>query len=154
MQAVATFEAQAERTATIVMEGDNGDAIIGRFMPPLPTDRRIAVPLTPLARHVPAGGFLEGRIEMPLPLAETSPYFPDLLLRQYEIVDIKGVIVRIGYWPSGTGDLLARPHAEGSDLLRIVAADPLRTGRSVSQRYPTKGLQLFRRTDVFPRVLE
>jgi hypothetical protein len=154
MQAVATFEAQAEDTAAVVMEAEAGDVIIGRFMPPLPTDRRIAVPLTPLARHVPPGGFLEGRIEVPLPLAETSPYFPDLTLRRYEIVTIKGVIVRIGYWPADTGDLVARPHTEGSDLLRIVTAEPLRTGRSITQRFPTSGLQLFRRTDAFPRDLK
>ena len=91
---------------------------------------------------------------MPLPLAETSPYFPDLTLRRYEIVNIKGVIVRLGYWPADTGDLVARPHAEGSELLRILTADPLETGRSITQRFPTSGLQLFRRTDVFPRDLK
>ncbi|MGD9614989.1 MAG: hypothetical protein AB7H90_05960 [Alphaproteobacteria bacterium] len=154
VQAVTNFDAGAENTAAVIMEAETGDVIIGRFMPPLPIDRRIAVPLIPLVRQVPAGGFLEGRIEVSLPLAETSPYFPDLTLRRYEIVDIKGVIVRVGYWPVDTGDLVARPYAEGSNLLRIVTADPLGTGRSVSQRFPTSGLQLFRRTDAFPRALE
>jgi hypothetical protein len=154
MQAVATSGSQAEDIAAIVIAAETGDAVIGSFMPPLPIDRRIAVPLTPLARHVPSGGFLEGQIEVKLPLAETSPYFPELTLRRYEIASITGVIVRIGYWPADTGDLVARPHAEGSDLLRIVTADPLGTCRSVTQRFPTSGLQLFRRTDVFPRALE
>ena len=81
MQAVAAFGSASEDTAAIVIEAETGDVIVGTFMPPLPIDRRIAVPLTPLVRHVPGGGFLEGRIEVPLPLAETSPYFPDLTLR-------------------------------------------------------------------------
>jgi hypothetical protein len=154
MQAVATSGAGVEDTTAIVIAAETGDAVIGSFMPPFPTDRRIAVPLTPLARRVSSGAFLEGKIEVPLPLAETSPYFPDLTLRRYEIVSVTGVIVRIGYWPADASDLLARPHAEGSDLLRVVTADPLGTGRSVTQRFPTSGLQLFRRTDAFPRALE
>ena len=154
MQAVAAFGSASEDTAAIVIEAETGDVVVGTFMPPLPIDRRIAVPLTPLVRHVPGGGSLEGRIEVPLPLAETSPYFPDLTLRRYEIVNIKGVIVRLGYWPADTGDLVARPHAEGSELLRLLTADPLETGRSITQRFPTSGLQLFRRTDAFPRDLK
>jgi len=154
MQAVAAFGSTSEDTAAIVIEAETGDVIIGRFMPPLPIDRRIAVPLTPLVRHVPGSGFLEGQIEVPLPLAETSPYFPDLTLREYEIVNIKGIIVRLGYWPTDAGDLFARPHHEGSDLLRIITADSFGTCRRITQRFPTNGLQLFRRRDSFPRKLE
>ena len=87
----ATGEARANDTAAVVISGEEGDAIVGKFAAPLPIDRRIAVPVFPLARRLAAGATLEGRIEVPLPLAETSPYFPDLTLRQYEIAEIKGV---------------------------------------------------------------
>jgi hypothetical protein len=152
MHAMPSGGAQANETAAVVIASENGDAIIGKFMPPLPTDRRIVVPLVPLARRLPAGGSLEGCVEITLPLAETSPYFPDLTLRQYEIVDIKGVVFTIGYWLADTGDLVARPFADASELLRILTADSVGSARLATQRFPTNGLQLFKRTDAYPRV--
>jgi hypothetical protein len=137
----------------VVIAGESGDVVIGKFPPPWPVDRRIAVAAVPLARRLTVGEILEGRIEITLPLAETSPYFPDLTLRQYEIVDVKGVVLTIGYWPADTGDLVARPFAEGSELLRILSANPVASARLATQRFPTNGLQLFRRTDAFPRTL-
>jgi hypothetical protein len=152
MDALPAAGGQANDTAAVIIGGENGDAIVGKFAPPLPIDRRIAIPLVPLARQIAAGGTLEGRIEIALPLAETSPYFPDLTLRQYEIVDIKGIVLAIGYWLADTADLVARPAAEGSDLLAIHAADPAKAARFAPQRFPTTALQFFRRTDAFPRA--
>ena len=140
-------------TAAVVIASDGGDAIIGKFATPLPADRRIVAPVAPLTRRLPAGAKLEGRVEITLPLAETSPYFPDLTLRKYEIVEIKGVIVTIGYWLAETTDLIARPAASAPDLLTILTADPVVNAKLASQRFPTHGLQLFRRTDQFPRAL-
>src|SRR5437870_3287178 len=68
----ASGEAKANDSAAVVIAADDGDAMIGKFAAPLPTDRRIAVPVFPLARRLPAGTGLDGRIEIPLPLAETS----------------------------------------------------------------------------------
>src|SRR3954451_15423724 len=61
----ATGAAQASDTGAVVIASETGDAIVGKFTAPLPTDRRIAVPVMPLARHLPAGASLEGRIEIP-----------------------------------------------------------------------------------------
>jgi hypothetical protein len=144
--------AAPNETAAIVIAGDDGDAIIGKFAAPLPVDRRMVLPAAPLARRLPAGAKLEGRIEITLPLAETSPYFADLTLRQYEIVEIEGVVVTIGYWPAETDGLVARPLPYAPDLLTIITADPLRSAQLATQRCPTHGLQLFRRTDPFPRT--
>jgi hypothetical protein len=153
MHALPKGGGQANETAAIVIAGDNSDAMIGKFAPPLPTDRRIATPLVPLVRRLPAGGAIDGRIEITLPLAETSPYFPDLTLRQYEIIDIKGVVVTIGYWLADTGELVARPSTAGPDLLDILTADPVQSAKLATQRFPTNALQLFRRNDAFPRKL-
>jgi hypothetical protein len=149
----ATGAARANDQAVVVILGAEGDAILGKFAAPLPTDRRIAVPVVPLARHLPAGGKLEARIEIPIPLAETSPYFPDLTLRQYEVVDIKGVVFTIGYWLEGADGLVAGPVDHAPDLSVVVTRDTWRSARRVSRRFPTTGLQIFRRTDAFPRVL-
>ncbi len=149
----ASGEARANETAAIVVASDDGDAIVGKFVPPLPIDRRIAQPVFPLARHLPAGGSIEGRVEIPTPLAETSPYFADLTLRQYEIVDIKGVQFTIGYWPAAPDRVLVEPCVYAPDLLEISMRDPARSARRITQRFPTTGLQLFRRKDAFPRSL-
>ena len=148
-----TGEARANDTAAIVIAGDDGDAIIGKFAAPLPVDRRIAVPDLPLARRLGAGASLEGRVEIALPLAETSPYFPDLTLRRYEIVEIRGVVFTIGYWLAGVDGLTAAPAEYAPELFMIETRDTRRSARRVSQRFPTTALQLFKRTDAFPRSL-
>ncbi len=147
-------EARANETAAVVIAGESGDAIVGKFVAPLPTDRRIALPVFPLARRLPAGASLEGRIEIPLPLAETSPYFPDLPLRRYEMVEIKAVRFTIGYWPVLPERMWAEPCEYAPELLVVTMRDPAKSARRVSQRFPTSGLQLFRRTDAFPRALD
>jgi hypothetical protein len=149
----ASGAARANDTAAVVIAGDDGDAIIGKFAAPLPTDRRIAMRVFPLARRLPAGATLEGRIEIPLPLAETSPYFPDLTLRAYEMAEIKGVALTIGYWIAGNDGLTATAADYVPDLFVVETRDTARSAQRVSQRFPTTGLQLFRRTDTFPRAL-
>jgi hypothetical protein len=149
----ASGEARANDRAAVVIANDSGDAVIGKFAAPLPADRRIAVPVFPLARRLLAGARLEGRLEIALPLAETSPYFPDLTLRQYDMVDIKAIVFTIGYWLGAADGLSAAPTDYAPDLFSIVTRDTLRSARRVWQRFPTSGLQLFRRTDAFPRSL-
>ncbi len=146
--------AKINETAAVVIAAENGDAIIGKFAAPLPTDRRIAVQVFPLARRLPAGAKLEGRIEIPLPLAETSPYFPDLTLRGYEMTELKGVALTMGYWVAGNDGLAAFPAEYAPDLFIVETRNTARSAQRVSQRFPTTGLQLFRRTDAFPRALD
>jgi hypothetical protein len=153
LPSAAGGEAKANDSAAVVISAEKGDAMIGKFAAPLPTDRRIAVPVFPLARRLRAGTGLEGRIEIPLPLAETSPYFPDLTLRQYEIVEIKGVLLTIGYWLAGSDGFFADPTDYAADLFVVETRNTMRGALRVSQRFPTTGLQLFRRTDAFPRAI-
>ena len=143
--------AKAEPNAAVVILNAQGDAIVGKFIAPLPTDRRVAMPVVPLARRIAAGASLEGKIEVPLPLAETSPYFPDLLLRHYEVIDLKGVVFTIGYWLAGADSLFAAPVDYAPDLFAIVTRNTIQSARSSCQRFPTTGLQLYKRTDAFPR---
>jgi hypothetical protein len=149
----ATGEVRANDQVAVVILGGDGDAILGKFAAPLPTDRWITVPVLPLARHLPAGARLEGRIEIPIPLAETSPYFPDLTLRKYQVVDIRGVVFTIGYWLAGVDGLVASPADYAPELSVVVTRSTRRSARRVSQRFPTTGLQIFKRSDAFPRTL-
>lgn len=147
----ASGEPVADDQAAVVILGADGDAIVGKFAAPLPTARRIAVPVLSLARHLPPGASLEARLELPLPLAETSPYFADLALRRYELTDLKAITFRVGYWLAGADGLVAAPADYAPDLFVVATRNTLRSARSVSQRFPTTGLQLFKRTDDFPR---
>jgi hypothetical protein len=149
----ASSKARADENTAVVILGAEGEAIVGKFPAPLPTNRRIAVPVLPLARLLPAGANLDGRLEIPIPLAETSPYFADLSLRKYEIVEIKGVVFTIGYWPAGVDGLVATPADYAPDRFVVVTRNTLKSALSATQRFPTSHLQLFRRTDAFPRTI-
>ena len=149
----ASGEMRANDQAVVVILGDDGDVVLGKYAPPLPIDRRMAYPVLPLTRHVPAGARLEGRIEIQIPLAETSPYFPDLTLRKYQAVDIKAVVFTIGYWLAGVDGLVASPADYGPELFVVATRDTRRSARRVFQRFPTTRLQIFKRTDAFPRTL-
>jgi hypothetical protein len=75
-------------------------------------------------------------------------------LRKYDVVDIKGVVFTIGYWLAGIDGLVASPGDYAPDLFVVVATrDTRRSARRVFQRFPTTRLQIFRRTDAFPRTL-
>jgi hypothetical protein len=156
MDAIATIDAASGLAkpnpgSIIVLAGPAEDVVVGKFMAPLPTDRRMAVPITPLARRLAVGMTFQGRLDVPLPLAETSPYFGDLPLRQYEVAEIKGVILTIGYWLVGVDGMAALPLEGAPELFTVTTRNTQRSARYVSQRFPTRALQLLKRTDQFPR---
>jgi hypothetical protein len=146
-----TRKPRADEQAVVVMLAPGDDAIIGKFVALLPTDRRIAMPAVPLARRLGPGAAYEGALKIPMPLAEISPYFGDLTLRQYEVVDIKGAIFRIGYWTEGVDGLASLPVEYAPGLFQVVTRNTAQSATHVSQRFPVTGLQLFKRTDAFPR---
>jgi hypothetical protein len=139
-----------EQPAVIILRPD-GDAMLGRFLAPLPIDRRVAVSAIPLARRLPPRATLERQLEVPLPLAETSPYFPDLTLRRYKLVEIRAVLFTIGYWAAGDAGVLAAPVDYAPGLCVIGTRNAAGAARRVSQRFATSALQLFQRDDAFPR---
>ena len=115
---------------------------------------QIAVPVIPLARRLRQGETLEGRIEIPEPLAETSPYFGDLPLRRYEVVAVRGVVLSVGYWSGGSDTLVAVPTDYAPDHVIVHTADPARSAHCVSVRLPARGLQLFRARTSFRALAE
>ena len=158
MDAAPGFDAlkrrvQPDPQSCVVLLGSDDYVIIGKFIPPLPLDRTIAVPIMPLAARLPAGSSLERQLELPTPLAEASPYFPDLPLRRYEPLELKGVAFTIGYWPADRDNLVASPLDDEPELYRVVTRNTAASAALVTVRFPTKGLQIFKRTDPFPRSL-
>ena len=148
----ASGKARANEHGCTVQLGPGDNAILGKYLAPLPTDRRIALPVIPLARRVAPGETISSRLMVPLPLAETSPYFGDLPLRQYDQVDIKGAIFTIGYWIGGLDGLAALPVEYAPELCQIVTRNTARSARTATLRFPATGLQLFKRRDNFPRA--
>jgi hypothetical protein len=146
-------EPSANEQCPVVIMGGHGSVILGKLGAPLPTDRQVAVQAVPLAQRLPPEGRLDGLLEIQLPLAETSPYFGDLKLREYEMVDFDSIVFTIGYWVDGVDGLAAAPTDYAPDLFVVVTRKTLASVRHATQRFPTKALQLFKRLDAFPRVL-
>ena len=137
-----------ERMAVLISAADN--AIVGTFIPPMPADRQIAVPVIPLARRLAAGDVLEHRLEISPPYAETSLWLPDPTPQQFSAADVNGVVLAIAYWPADMAGLVATEAAYAPGLFAIT---PPYGGAVVSLRFPTTGLRFSRRTDAFPRSL-
>jgi hypothetical protein len=147
----STRQTRANDQVAVVILGPEDDAIIGKFIAPVPTERRVAMPVVPLAFKLAPGSVMNRKLAVPFPLAECSPYFSDLLLRQYEIVDIKAVRFTIGYWLAERDGIATAPVPYASELLAVVTRENVRNDLC-TQRFPTTGLQLFKRTDAFPRL--
>ena len=150
MDAVASLDRETGLACAVerrsVLIGANGDAVVGTFIPPMPTDRQIATPVIPLSRRLPAGAELEHRLEIPAPYAETSPWLPDLPPQEHTATDIRGVVLAVHYWPAGPESVATEaPYAPGFYAMSVDG------GSLVSLRFPTNGLRFLRRTDGFPR---
>lgn len=141
--------ASAGDRPSVVIRPD-GDAIVGTFIPPMPTDRQIAVPVLPLARRLSAGGVLEHRLEIAAPYAEASPWLPDPAPEQQAVTAIKGVVLAVGYWPVGMKELAVTEIADSPGRYAIT---PPSGGALVSLRFPTNGLCFARRADLVSRSL-
>jgi hypothetical protein len=126
MDAVASVDASTgqptvNRDSTVIDLMNDGRAHVLKGIAPLPTDRTVTVRIIPFAAKVPAGGTLTRQLEIPLPLAETSPYFPDLPLRQYELVDIPGVLFSVEFLRSTAEGFTAMPVDFAPDVYRVSA---------------------------------
>ena len=136
---------------TIVVLQTTGDALVGKFVPPLPTDRDVLAPLTPLAVLLKPGEALERTLTVPSPLAEWSPYLPEALFRTYEAVSVQGLVFAVDCWPFDVAGLAVMPAAYSPGHHGMHGPDPGGAAWRVTQRFPSRNLQLFRRLDEFPR---
>lgn len=109
--------------------------------------------MVPLAQRLAPGARLQAELRIQAPLAETSPYFPDLTLRRYDIMTVQAVAFTIGYWVAGVDQLVATPTEHAPNLFAVVTRSTVGSALKTMQRFPTNGIQFFKRTDAFPRAL-
>jgi len=147
----STRAAVADRNSVVIYLMSDGRAHVLRGIAPLPTDRQVYMRIIPLAVKLAAGATLTRQLEVPLPLAETSPYFPDLPLRQYEPVDLSGVRFSVEYLRSTVEGFSATPVDFADDLLRVAARNTVGMTERVSSSYQTQRISIMKRTDEFPR---
>lgn len=149
-----TGDVSARPEAASVLCRDDGMVLLGKFIPPLPQDRRLIAPDLPLCVLLEPGKVLERELLVPLPFAEASPHFADLPLRDYAPAEVQGVIFAIGYWPADARGLYSAAAAYAPDHLVVTpTVAPVMAGLAW-QCFPTKRLEILRRSDAFPRALK
>ncbi len=140
-----------DQVAQVILRPD-GVAIVGKFLPAIPPGMRIAVPILPLCAVLKPGESLKRELRIALPLAEQSPYLPELLLSRYTPRELRGLIVAVGWWPATQPGLVSGP-AAFAEGLRVVAGTgaTLPPAGTAMQRFPTTKLDIMQRKDGFPR---
>jgi len=133
--------------------GEDGMAIVARTIPPPPVERALAGPFLPLVTRLAPGGTLQRRVAAILPWAESSPYFPDLPLRQYAPVAVTATNFAVGFWPASIPGLAAAPATYAPEFLQFSCPDPAAALQHARLRFPTSGLEILRRLDDFPRSI-
>jgi hypothetical protein len=140
-----------DRNTAVIWLGGDGWAHVMKGIAPLPPDALVEVRVIPFAAKLPAGGQLDRTLEVALPLAEVDPYHPDLPLREYDLVDIQGVVLTVEFLRSTVEGFGAEPVAEAPDLYRVRGKYMVGQTERVSCSLPSRQLQILKRRDNFPR---
>jgi hypothetical protein len=137
--------------APVIWLGADGFAHILRGIASLPGDRDVDVRVIPFAARLPPGETLERRLEVPLPLAETSPYYPDLPLREYQLTDIQGVVLIVEFLRNTVEGFGVEAAPAAPDLFRVWGNHTVGQTERTSCAFPSRQLQILKRSDDFPR---
>lgn len=143
----------ADASVVPVVLREDGAAVVGRFVPNLPPLMRVATRLLPLCTLLRPTETLQRELRIPLPLAEASPYLPELRLRDYSQVKLRGLVLAIGWWPLSHPNLVAGPAGYAPDLHVVASMGALPPAGTALQRFPTTGLDILSRRDGFPRAI-
>lgn len=147
----ASGEAGDTSAPSFVALPDGDEVIIGKLLPPMPTDRKVLFPLAPLAVRLEPGAALESRLAVTLPIVECSAYLPDLPVREHAIAELSGIRLVVAAWPASLPGLAALPSAGRPELHRL-AGPPLRALAHLAEaRFPVRKLHMLRRLDAFGR---
>lgn len=147
-----TPEAAGNPAMNTVIAGPDHLTVL-RGIAPLPR-QPVAVRVIPLATALAPARALERDIVLNLPVAERSPYYGDLPLRQYTHGGVNAVTLVVHVVRETVDGFKATPangFAEG--LLTLHATDLVRAVESLSCTVPVRGLSILRRTDAFKRDL-
>ncbi len=147
----ATNMWSADHDSVVVWLGADDAARVMKGIAPLPVDADVWARVIPLAAPLRPGETLERRLELPLPLAETSPYFPDLPLRQYQLHDIKGITLIVEFLRTSVEGFTAAPVDYAADLYQVRGYNTPEQVQRVGQTFPVRQLSILKRPDNFPR---
>jgi hypothetical protein len=143
----------ADAAVAQVVLREDGAAVVGRFVPDLPPLMRVATRLLPLCAVLRSTETLQRELRIPLPLVETSPYVPDLRVREYRQLPLRALVFAIGWWPLAQPDLVAGPAAYAPGLHVVAPIGSLPPAGTAVQRFPTSRLDILCRRDAFPRAI-
>lgn len=147
----ATRQPRLEPDNVTLWQAAAGHANVLVGWPPVPTDRNVGVRAIPVAVRLAPRETLRRRLELPLPLAERSPYFPAANLRDYRIAEITGLALLIDVLPDTAPGLRVEPVAFAPSHVRALSANMDGDLRRVRASFRTQGLHLMVRTDAYPR---
>lgn len=139
------------QVAQVILRAD-GVAVVGKYIPSVPHAMRIPVPVLPLCTVLKPTETLKRELRIPLPLAEQSPYLPELRLSGYAVQELRGLIFAIGWWPVTQAGIAAGPAGYAPELSVVAVMGPLPPAGTAMQRFPTNKLEILRRRDGFPRA--
>lgn len=146
-----TKQAVVNMNGAYVAMLDGGIAYVLKGIPPLPR-KSATVRIIPLATKVAVGDSLERSFNLPLPLAEQSPYYGDLSLREYEQSDVRKVIVGIQFIRSNKNGFLAFPAEFDDDVYRVQTKSTVQDAETVTCEFPTGSFFILKRKDDFIRM--
>lgn len=152
IEGAGTPEAAGNPAMNTVIAGPDHLTVL-RGVAPLPR-HPVAVRVIPLATALAPAKTLGRSIALALPVAERSPYYGDLPLRQYAHGSVNALTL-IVHVVRDTADGFKASPAEGfaDGLLKLHATDLVRSVVPLSCSVPVRGLTILRRTDAFKRDL-
>ncbi|WP_270938207.1 hypothetical protein [Falsiroseomonas oryzae] len=136
--------------AQVVLRED-GVAVAGKYLPALPEGMVVATRALPLCTLVKPGETLARELRIRLPFAEQSSYLPELLLSRYEPLELRGLVLAVGWWPLGHPGIVAAPAPWAPAHHLVAALHRLPPAGTAQLRFPTTRLDILRRRDAFPR---
>jgi hypothetical protein len=128
---------------------DDGLLHLARAVPPVPQSKFVEFTIVPFAHRVPPGDTYSSTFEVPLPVAEYNPYFPERKSNAYETVTASQVKFELT-WLSDDGDL----RVEDSPIagaLGITHPKLLTVIKSLESEAFDLDVPVQRRTDKFER---
>ena len=148
---IAAGERGADAQVAQVLLRPDGVAVVGKYIPAIPPGMRIPVPVLPLCAVLRPTETLSRELRIPLPLAEQSPYLPELRLSGYVPRELRAMTFAIGWWPQAEPGIVAGPAPFAPGLQVVVPLGPLPPAGTAMQRFPTNRLEILQRKDGFPR---
>ncbi len=154
MDAVPVAEAgrvRLEKGPAYVWLGEDGTAHLLLGIAPLPEDRDVAGTVIPLAKKLGAGESLKRVLDVPLPLAEFSPYYHRRGDEAYEPKTVQNVELAVEFLPSAVEGFAAEIPAYAPDYFQVKGKYTLGQVRQLSCPHAVENIRVLKRRDAFPR---